>query len=1149
MIRIYSTIIVHHLILCLLLLSFLASGCGKVKTNPQAVHGVLDLTSWNFTEQGITYLDGQWEFYWGRLLKPEDFVREDVPVKTGYFFIPGFWNGFRVNENPLKGDGCATFRLRIILPHGKKDLALRIEDQSTAYRLWINGSLVMQNGIVAENPDAGKPYKKILTATLPAGEKSIDCILQVSNYNMFQGGPYRSIALGTEQQILRRQNNLYLIDFALFIFLAAFGVYHLVFYLLRRRDTSLAYFGLFCLCWCAGIPFGAAGGRFVTLIIPDTPWYLMSRMELLTWFPSVPLFLMFFASIFPVEFSSLVIRAAQLIAAIFFIFVLFAPSRLAGLTEIPYQIFTIVIAFYICWRLYLAIRHGKSESALMLTGFIIFLATAINDILYMNLMIYSIYLISAGIAVMILFQSFALAKRFARSFSEVESLTNELAEKNIALSRLDRLRDEFLTNTSHELRTPLNGIVGIAESLLAGFAGTLPEEARDDLSLIVASGRRLTWLINDIMDLSRLRNSDLHLHKQAVYMKALADTVLTVMKPLADGKPLKLINNVPGTLPPVWGDENRLQQILYNLIGNSVKFTDQGEIRISAAPKGDLMEFSVSDTGTGIPEDKHDEVFKPFGQADAMESRAHGGGVGLGLSITKQLIEFHGGSIDFQSKPDAGTSFYFTIPVLKKPAQQVSGPVPKAPEGIGKESFAATEGGMEIIGELSGFNRELQILAVDDDPVNLRVVTNHLTFKNVKVITAVSGKQALQAIEGGLMPDLVLLDIMMPKMTGNEVLLWLRQRYTASEIPVILLTAKNGEGDLAKGFSQGANDYLVKPFLRDELLARVVSQLKLKEAYLTLRENLALRKELEERKQVEKELRTLHQSLGRMLDSLDETLLAVNEEMEITFCNRGCEEQLGFRAEDLLGRPVLDILHLTEGEGPPQKIKDAIRHCSDSEKKQDLGDTTFRRADGTLFEVGLVISMLDVDDVLICLMILRKKEGERREDLNGKRIAQNLSIIEIMNRNRSRLKTVQASLDSLMPLIPGKESELLRELNAIDEALENTGITLLSEEKFENRRHLAVEVMSCALEYWTESTGLTRADLAHQSKLWKVYINQDGWERTQTLDRYLDKDIFPQRPAWGKIFKTAEFVLGTSTKPSALRNRLERLLMELRVSR
>ncbi len=1148
MIRIYTAIAGRWLVISILLLSFVISGCGKGDTNLRAVAGVLDLSAWNFQERGLAYLDGEWEFFWGRLYKPGEFGGDGAPVKTGFFFIPGFWNGYRVNGNPIDGDGCATFRLRVILPHGKKELALRIEDQSTAYRLWINGVLIMENGVVAEKPDAGRPYKKILTATLLTEEQSLDCILQVSNYHMSQGGPYRRIALGSKQEILQRQNNLFLIDFALFIFLAAFGVYHLVFYLLRRRDPSLAYFGLFCLCWCAGIPFGAAGGRFITLIMPDTPWYLMSRMELLTWFPTVPLFLMFFASIFPVEFSSRVIKAAQVIAVIFFIFVLFTPSGLAGLTEVPYQIFTIAIALYICWRLYIAIRHRRSESALMLTGFIIFLGTAINDILYMNLMIYSIYLISAGIAVMILFQSFALARRFARSFSAVESLTGELTEKNIALSRLDRLRDEFLANTSHELRTPLNGIVGLAESLLTGVTGSLPLKARENLSLIVASGRRLTRLINDIMDLSRLRNSDLKLHMQAVDMKALTDTVLTVMKPLAHGKPLKLINSIPDTLPPVWGDESRLQQVLYNLIGNSVKFTDQGEIRISADIKGDLMEFSISDTGSGIPENRHDEVFKPFGQADAMEGRAYGG-VGLGLSITKHLVELHGGSIGFQSEPDAGSLFYFTIPVIKNPSQQASATVPHVPEDMGKESFAATGGGMESIGDLSGLNGDMQILAVDDDPVNLRVVTNYLDFNNVKVITKVSGKQAVQAVENGLLPDLVLLDIMMPKMNGNEVLLWLRQRYTSSELPVILLTAKNGEDDLAEGFSQGANDYLVKPFLRDELLARVVSQLKLKETYLTLRENLALRKELEERKQVEKELRTLHQGLGLMLDSLDEILLAVNEEMEITFCNRGCEELLGYKAEDLLGRPVLEIIQPIDEEGSSEKFKDSIRQCIASEKKQDIGETTFRRVDGKFIKVHLVISMLDVDDAPLCLMILRKKEGKRQEALSEKRIAQNLSIIEIMNRNRSRLKTVQASLDSLMPLIPGKESELLRELNAIDEALENTGITLLSEENYESRRSLAAEVMTCALEYWTESTGLTRAEMAHQSKLWKVYVNQDGWERTQTLDRYLNKELFPQRPAWGKIFRTAEFVLGYSKKSSILRNRLEGLLMELRISR
>lgn len=162
----------------LFLLLTVLSGCADERQPFFAEQGFLDLAAWTFKKDEIVYLDGQWEFYWGRLLTPGDFSTGNVPAKTGYFPIPGYWNGYRVNGNPLAGDGYATFRLKIRLMPGDKRLALSIEDQSTAYRLWVNGSLVMGNGIVADRAGAMTPYRKISTAVLPAGAEYLDCVLR-----------------------------------------------------------------------------------------------------------------------------------------------------------------------------------------------------------------------------------------------------------------------------------------------------------------------------------------------------------------------------------------------------------------------------------------------------------------------------------------------------------------------------------------------------------------------------------------------------------------------------------------------------------------------------------------------------------------------------------------------------------------------------------------------------------------------------------------------------------------------------------------------------------------------------------------------------------------------------------------------------------
>jgi len=534
-------------------------------------------------------------------------------------------------------------------------------------------------------------------------------------------------------------------------------------------------------------------------------------------------------------------------------------------------------------------------------------------------------------------------------------------------------------------------------------------------------------------------------------------------------------------MPPVWGDEDRLQQILYNLIGNAIKFTDQGEIRVSAVQKTDLVEVSITDTGTGIPEDKQDGIFQPFVQADSSDNRAYSG-AGLGLSITRQLVELHGGRIYVKSAPGAGSDFTFTIPIARYelPVTSVSA-APEAETITPKPvPLAAAH---EPADDLPGFDKGIVILAVDDDPVNLQVVANHLAFRNVVVITASSGMQAVKEIEEGLMPDLVLLDIMMPRMTGYEVVKWLRQRYTKSELPVIMLTAKDRTGDLVEGFSRGANDYIVKPFSRDELLARVVSQLMLKDSYLTLRENMALRKELSERRQVERELRCVQQTLSRMLDTVEDALLAVNDNEEITFCNRRCEGLLGLGMQEILGMPFNRILHHSGGDSLPDDRMDAVRRCINAGGNTDMGIVALRRAGGDACRVRALLSHLDMEDESVCVMILKETVENGHDGKTARLIEQSFGIIEAINRNRSRLSNIKTSLNGLLPVIDEKHPEFLRELKAIDDALDHAGKAFLAEEDYENRRRLALEVMTCAVGHWTEATGLTKAELAHQSGL------------------------------------------------------------------
>jgi PAS domain S-box-containing protein len=246
-----------------------------------------------------------------------------------------------------------------------------------------------------------------------------------------------------------------------------------------------------------------------------------------------------------------------------------------------------------------------------------------------------------------------------RAESEIQAYSEELQQKNEALSRLDQLKDEFLANTSHELRTPLNGIIGIAQSLIDGAAGALSPEQAYNLSMIVSSGSRLATLVNDILDFSKLKHQELDIQLKAVDMHTITEVVLTLSQPLVDQKPLQLTNKVGSDLPPVKADEDRVQQIMHNLVGNALKFTKEGTVTVSAVEQAGALAITVADTGMGIPPDKFDTIFQSFEQIDASTTRSHGG-TGLGLSITKQLVELHGGTIKVDSQAGQGSQFTFT---------------------------------------------------------------------------------------------------------------------------------------------------------------------------------------------------------------------------------------------------------------------------------------------------------------------------------------------------------------------------------------------------------------------------------------------------------------------------------------------------------
>lgn len=435
------------------------------------------------------------------------------------------------------------------------------------------------------------------------------------------------------------------------------------------------------------------------------------------------------------------------------------------------------------------------------------------------------------------------------------------------LRQIDRMKDEFLANTSHELRTPLNGIIGIAQSLIDGVTGDLSEATRSNLFMVVSSGRRLAHLVDDILDFSKLKKHEIKLRRNSVALHELTGFVLTLSRPLLSGKTLELINDVPEDLPPVDADVNRLQQILHNLIGNAIKFTEDGSVRVTAVSNNGTVEVTVADTGLGIPANKLGRIFESFEQADGGSTRNYGG-TGLGLTITRQLVELHGGKIRAASEVGQGTELTFSLPIWDEEKRGRSRPRAEGRSSVfpgdGSGSWASSSSSALALAQVrdlepatpidlaeapvnsNGNGNGAGVLIVDDEPVNLQVLRNVLTLEGFEINQARDGAECLEYLAAGNTPDIILLDVMMPGMTGLQVTEEIRRDYSANDLPILLVTAKNQVKDLENGLASGANDYLTKPFSRNELLARMRTHLSLARAHTIEAENRRKTEELEQ---------------------------------------------------------------------------------------------------------------------------------------------------------------------------------------------------------------------------------------------------------------------------------------------------------------
>lgn len=795
----------------------------------RAVDGIVDLRGRDLDASSPLTLDGQWEWYPNQLLSSQSIQSEDHEARG--IQVPGDWEA-ALNPDSESSYGYGTYRLRILTDPLEHPVGIWFKGIQASSEIEINGKILGGSGRVAATESEYVPdnvsYKLSYTEK---GATEIELLIRSANFDSpFSGGILRSVRFGSQAAI--DSMSWYSIGFQLLtvMIMLLHGLYVCIVYLYKRNDRNLLITGLVYLS--VGIAIFSGHDKALLLWLPaNYTWAIKIRTIMLLW---QNLFILLVYR----KFAGAPLRSNAL-----YVYITVIAGLTAVLLVVPASVVNSVMDWYLFLGVYLisyfwivwtvgtmAFKKQTDKDVLLL----LFTAVCIISNLAWSIVesfvdITSVYYpIDLTIAVTV-FSTYWF-KKYLRNASEISELYEQL-------KIVDKMKDQFLANTSHELRTPLHGIMNITGNLYAREKEKLEETSRKEMELLGTISRRMSHLLDDLLDIARLQEHRIMLQLEPLKIQAIIPGVLAMLKYMAEGKPVQLQMKIAESMNPVMADEKRFVQIMYNLLHNALKYTEKGTICISAEVRDGYAEICVSDTGVGMDEETQSRIFMPYVQGTYGVS--DGRGIGLGLSICKQLVELHGGTLTVVSELGKGSTFRFRLALADESSRSLSQRAYLANREVAAtiqeyEGYRLMDNEPHIWSVDNGIPPLLQdniihILAVDDDPINLNVLVGILSAEPYHVTTVCSAQEALDLIETGQW-DLLIADVMMPGMSGYELTQRVRERYSVSELPVLLMTARSQPADIYTGFLAGASDYVTKPTDATELKYRIRALIALKQS-------------------------------------------------------------------------------------------------------------------------------------------------------------------------------------------------------------------------------------------------------------------------------------------------------------------------------
>lgn len=778
----------------------------SMSDGPDAVGGKLDLSNWDFQQNGTITLDGEWEFYPHTLLMNDDQLKEN----KHFLHVPGSWNNL-ISKDGEASFGYGSYRLRVLVdPKVDTNYSIRVPSVRSSSELYVNGQLLAKSGQPAKNQADYLAENIPYTATFSTGElKEIEIVMHVANYkDTRDSGIIRSMKFGTERAIMHETKLSILMQVIVSIAFSIHALYAIILYFMGRKDKRFLYFSIIVISIVMNIIL--SNDEKILLEIIPVPYELSFKISNLT----IVVMSFFLVKLLQEHFSTLfrtkIIPIYTILCLVDSLMIVFLPVEKIFTFSILYIFITV---FAILSAVFILVVHFKKVKE--------FLFITIASLAVMNDFVWSLIIRETGIKtlyypidIIIAIVAFSMIwiKRYSQNYQKSLDLTKEL-------QRINQKKDQFLANTSHELRNPLHGIINITEAVIEEEQATLTEKNKQNLTDVVLVGKRMSYMLNDLLEVVRLKESNITLQQSAVNIHKTAASIINMLQYLTNGKQIVIENRIPTNFPFVQADENRLIQILFNLLHNAVKFTHEGIVYISAKEKDGQAFISVHDTGIGMNEEMTARVFESYEQATVSETSIEGG-FGLGLSVSQQLVKLHDSELTVQSTLGKGSTFSFALKFADVAVEQAESH-PTDMHSLCTEKNVHTEQ-VEPLSFLTEKTNKFRprILAVDDDPFNLAVLKKILPAKEYDVVTVTSGKEALDFIHTERW-HLLITDVMMPDMSGYELTQLVRERFSLLDLPIILLTALSSSKEIEHGFLAGANDFVTKPIDATVLRSRV----------------------------------------------------------------------------------------------------------------------------------------------------------------------------------------------------------------------------------------------------------------------------------------------------------------------------------------